>query len=322
MQPCAVGRHEAGDPRWRPHGGARTIARGGVDAAAGAAAQESEASPEAPVVMKVKELFARLVGRRPEGAGGGAADLYELSCLRPFLSALPANLRTALDVGANVGSVTRALAGWGFTVYALEPHPDTSRRLRHELRELIATGRVRVLEIAASDHDGEAEMFVGSADTLSTLEADWTRVAFPEYFGDRRKVRVATRRLSALLDEAGIKDLGFVKIDTEGHDLSVLRGLFSDGPRANTPAALMFEANQRFPEAAEECLALLAANGYAPFDIFIKEGPELLAAARFEGARLPPEWRRYGGKYFYANVIAYAARLPEGVALPEMRPPA
>src|ERR1035441_4291692 len=150
-------------------------------------------------------------------------------------------------------------------------------------------------------------MFVGKADTLSTLESTWTSVAFPEEFVHKRVQQVPTRRLSGLLRELGFHQIGFLKIGTEGHDYKVLAGLFDDASNIARPAVIMFEANQRFPQQAIECLRILRANGYKSFDIFIKTGNELLAATRFNGEALPAEWRAYEQKYFYANIIAYAS---------------
>ncbi len=67
----------------------------------------------------------------------------------------------------------------------------------------------------------------------------------------------------------------------------------------------MFEANQRFPDAVRQCLSLLEATGYGPFDIFIREGIAPIAAERFTGAELPAAWNACNSRYFYANIIAY-----------------
>ena len=247
-----------------------------------------------------------------------SADVQELKYLRPLLRSLPKQQRIAIDVGANVGSITIALAHMGFVVYALEPHPQTRQRLAHAVGHLSKSGRVKILELAASDHDGTADLLVGSNDTVSTLEASWTTIAFPDYFADKRMIRVPTRMLSTLLPEQGVHQVGFLKIDVEGHETNVLRGTLTDRTRLEPPVIVMFEANQRFPEKAEECLAILAAHGYERFDVFVKEGPILLAKARFTGHRLPKEWRTYEGKYFYANIVAYHASVMARWALPDM----
>ena len=144
---------------------------------------------------------------------------------------------------------------------------------------------------------------VGSADTLSTLEASWATIAFPEYFTQKKSLRVKVKRLSAFIKENNIGDIGFIKIDAEGHELNVLKGLFDD-VTLSKPLVVMFEANKRFPEKALDSLAILRKNDYALFDMFIKEGIKLLTHIRFDGATLPDEWQQYD-EYFYANIIAY-----------------
>ncbi len=244
-------------------------------------------------------------------------EVQETQHLRPLLDSLPDQLKIAIDVGAHIGSLTRTLGDMGFKVYSLEPHPETRRRLSKALGDLIRSRRVEVFEIAASDCDGTADMFVGSADTLNTLEPAWTTVAFPEYFDDKHVIRVQTRKLSTFLAEHGLRGVGFLKIDAEGHEINVLKGLFENSLDVEHPGVIMFEANQRFPEKAEKCLAILVSEGYKQFDIFIKEGTTLLAAERFSGAKLPMVWQHYGGKYFYANVIAYYSNALTIVMPPE-----
>jgi putative sugar O-methyltransferase len=261
-------------------------------------------------VLNLNRLFRYIISRLDlESNSESLVEVQEMQHLRPLLESLPDRLKIAIDIGAHKGSVTRTLAHMGFKVYALEPHPQTRRRLIEELNDLIRSGRVEVFELAASDCDGAADMFVGSADTLNTLESAWTTRAFPEYFREKHVIRVQTRKLSSLLTEHGLRSVGFLKIDAEGHETHVLKGLFDNRLGLERPALIMFEANQRFPEKAEECLAILLSQGYKEFDIFVKEGTTLLAAARFSGARLPKVWREYGKKYFYSNIIAYYSEL-------------
>lgn len=90
--------------------------------------------------------------------------------------------------------------------------------------------------------------------------------------------------------------------------LQSTRGGEKDG--SPPPSIIMFEANQRFPEAARQCLDLLAEQGYDRFDIFIRDGIAPIAAGRFYLPRLPAAWLSCRNKYFYANIIAYHRTLP------------
>lgn len=156
---------------------------------------------------------------------------------------------------------------------------------------------------AASDYDGKAPFYIGSVSAVASLEPAWTTEAFPECFrpADIRKISVTTVKLSTLFNRFNITDVSLLKIDAEGHEFRVLKGLF-DGPVR--PDVIMFEGNQRFTDRILSCLALLRHNGYEHFVMFIREGQEVLAQVSF-GALLPDFWYRQGDRYLYANIIAH-----------------
>ena len=116
------------------------------------------------------------------------ATTMEVQYLRPMLEQLPPLWRTAVDVGAHRGDVTAYLAAMRFRVLAVEPHPQMADRLERRFADLIPPGIVRVARCAASERDGEeADLFVGSATTVSSLEEDWTTRGFPEEFANRQR---------------------------------------------------------------------------------------------------------------------------------------
>lgn len=233
------------------------------------------------------------------------ATTLEVQYLRAMLEALPPIWRTAVDVGAHRGDVTAALAAMRFRVLAIEPHPTVADRLQQRFARLIDQNLVRVARCAASDKSGDhADLYVGSTTTVSTLEWEWTTVGFPAEFQQRGMVRVPLSRVDELVRDFTNDRLGFLKVDVEGHEYSVLRGCFSRGAMAR-PAVLMFEAYSKFPTAAEQCLNYLARQGYSMFDMFVRVGPELHEVERFRRADLPEAWRSRQGMLFYANVIAY-----------------
>ena len=244
------------------------------------------------------------------------ATTLEVRYLRPLLDALPPDWRTAVDVGAHRGDVTAALARMRYRVLAVEPHPQTAQRLRERFAPLVGEGIVRVEQCAASDRDGRGELYTGSASTVSTLEEQWTTAAFPREFAERRAVPVRLRRVDELVRELTPERLGFLKVDVEGHELAVLRGCFSRGAMTR-PVVVMFEAFSPFPDAAGQCLAYLAREGYGTFDIFVRVGHELHEVERFAGAELPESWWSRRGTLFYANVVAYHPAAAEWFPLPD-----
>jgi len=123
----------------------------------------------------------------------------------------------ALDVGANIGLHTLGLAervGPGGRVHAIEPDPDNFRLLVHGVKHA-RVENVRLHQLAASDRKGTLTLYVSAANR-----------------GDHRTAPAAEERrsftLSAVsLDEllAGEPRVDFVKIDVQGAEVQVLRGL-------------------------------------------------------------------------------------------------
>lgn len=251
-----------------------------------------------------------------EGADLGDKSLaatLELIYLRPLLAALPNAHRTAIDVGAHRGDVTAELLGLGYRVLAVEPQDGLADCLQSRFASEIACGRMHVQRCAASDRTGTSELFVGSASTVSSLESQWTTVAFPEEFRSPRRVTVRLCTAGELLERLGWMTPGFAKVDVEGHELPALRGLL-DHPAAGQPIAappvVMFEANHCFPDRAQACLELLESKGYRTFDLFVRWGIDPIAGERFTGAALPGAWHECGRENFYANMIAYHETSP------------
>lgn len=126
------------------------------------------------------------------------------------------------DVGANVGDRTELFLSLGARVVAVEPQALCRERLRVRFGS-----RVTVVGDALGSFEGTAEMLVANYHTLSSLSPEWTDAVresgrFAAFEWDRREpVRLTT--LDALIEAHGIPD--FCKIDVEGYELEVVRGL-------------------------------------------------------------------------------------------------
>jgi FkbM family methyltransferase len=79
--------------------------------------------------------------------------------------------------------------------------------------------RIEVRQVALSDRDGTARLRVPHLDTgYASIEPENTLTDHtPEHV---RTIEVPTRRLDAL----SLEDVGFMKVDVEGHEEAVLRG--------------------------------------------------------------------------------------------------
>jgi FkbM family methyltransferase len=154
---------------------------------------------------------------------GQDPELRLLGLLVPLLSR-----RTAIDVGAERGALSAGLLEAGIEeLHAIEPHPDNARALREALGD---DRRVTVHEYAAGDRDGKAQLHLSV--TPAGEELPFGHTLLDRHGTDeirwRGSVEVACRSLASLVDEGALPaQVGILKIDTEGNDLAVLRGMGS-----------------------------------------------------------------------------------------------
>ncbi len=132
-----------------------------------------------------------------------------------LMGELASNLDLGLfiDVGANIGRFSRAFLDWGWSVVAFEPVPD----LADELRANLSGARVRVVEKAVLDYEGEVELFIS--------QEHWgihSIARFHETHLDT--VQVEATRLDKQIELNEVVEPLFLKIDTEGADFLALRG--------------------------------------------------------------------------------------------------
>lgn len=137
--------------------------------------------------------------------------------------------RKAIDIGANIGDVSEKLLEVGYEVYAFEPFPSTFEKLKqrfdgnHEFHcystGLGASNEVKDFYIAK---DKTAENLYKDATLFNSL----TKHSMPDNIEFVDSISINVRSLESLHKDSEIPyDIGLVKIDTEGFDLEVLRGM-------------------------------------------------------------------------------------------------
>jgi len=123
--------------------------------------------------------------------------------------------RVVLDVGANNGVTACVFARSFRTVHAFEANPRLASMVRPAL-----PSQVTLHSIALSNAAGEAELNI-PVDGGIVLEG-WASLGTPQ-IGDQsswRRERVETRTL----DSYAFEEVDLIKIDVEGHEMSVLAG--------------------------------------------------------------------------------------------------
>ncbi|MEU8751586.1 FkbM family methyltransferase [Streptomyces chartreusis] len=160
----------------------------------------------------------------------------------------PPGCGTAVDVGGWYGPWTHRLGRRARQVVTVEPVPHLAR--------LLASGtppNVRVIQAAASDRPGTARLWLPPGDS-----------------GDRGVSSLVRRDIHAralhvpcvALDDLGLKDVDFIKVDVDGNELAVLRG--ATGVLARDRPALFVELESRIQPIAPVVtyLSLLRYDGW------------------------------------------------------------
>ena len=219
-----------------------------------------------------------------------------------YLSRIVAPDAVTVDVGANCGLYTRQLARLSREVHAFEPSPQMARLLRRT-----SASNVSVHEIALSDHAGEADLFTpegedGMVHGLASLEPAINSKA--EHLVSNH---VPIERLDAVVRQ----DVAFVKIDVEGHELSVLQGATGLVERCQ-PVFLVEAEDRHRAEATRSVFEFFRKRSYRGF--FLRED-EVVATEKFrpeqlqDAGALQPDGGRKAGQVYVNNFFFFPPHL-------------
>jgi FkbM family methyltransferase len=190
------------------------------------------------------------------------------------------------DLGAHVGNRLRALSRVGARVVALEPQPQCMRLLR---RWYGHQPNITLVEQAVGGASGTLTLFVSErTPTVTTLSRDWigTVGATPGFAGVRwdRTVPVRVTTLDELIARYG--EPTFCKIDVEGAELEVLRGL------SRPLEVLSFEYIPAAIDVAVGCIDRLGELGRYEYNWSPGEPPRLRSSVWLSPAQMADLLRR------------------------------
>lgn len=149
-----------------------------------------------------------------------------------------------LDLGANVGTVTRKLAATGATVHAYEPDPLAFSELQRTLGHL---PNVVLHPAAVAAVGGKARLRRRAnfaADPLAHTITSTLGSHMPEWFDGGEEIAVDVIAFRDVLHAVG-GPVALAKIDIEGSELDILRQILAD-PAAWNIDAIFCETHEFF----------------------------------------------------------------------------
>lgn len=168
--------------------------------------------------------------------------------------------KDAIDIGANKGVYTRALARLVPLVHAFEPNP--------KIYQIFCAGcpiNASTYPIALSDASRTDQLLIPFNPKRKTYSNQGASLSRVKVSGQHAKIEVTSRTL----DSYQFSNVGFIKIDVEGHELSVLAG--AKNTLAKNKPTLMVELEERHTGfEIQELIAEVEKYGY--WGYFLRNG--------------------------------------------------
>jgi FkbM family methyltransferase len=202
--------------------------------------------------------------------------------------------RAAVDVGVWWGPWTYLLAKRVPRVDSFEPNPDLVSALTEAM-----PANVHLHGVALGDIAGEAGLWIppGGVGT----EGRATLEAFRRPATGGRMVSVQTERL----DSFQLHDVGFIKIDVEGHEFAVLRGAVHLLETQHPNLMIEIEHRSHDDTDVDEIITFLAERGYVGRFLHRGTWHPLTEFDRNAARALASRVARHG---YATNLVLYARR--------------
>lgn len=178
----------------------------------------------------------------------GTSEPQTQDCLAKYLKTGD----VLFDIGSNVGFLTvigGKLVGKTGAVYAFDPVPKHAALVRHNA-QINDFRHVQVFEVAVADKPGQAQFMVAAASATSRLNNFWPDSEPAE------KLVVKVVQIDEMVANGTLRPPTVVKIDVEGAELDVLKGMVST--LAQHKPVIVCDTHGTHREVAE----FLEANGY------------------------------------------------------------
>jgi FkbM family methyltransferase len=243
--------------------------------------------------QRVRSLFPQSVLNWREARFYGRHGEVELHLLE-FLCRRD---QDAIDVGANDGCYVHYLRRHARQVIAFEPMPSLARMLRRKFRRGVV-----VESMALSDTAGTVSLRMPVVDGVVVTGCSTVSSAASATYPAHRAIEVPMDRLDCVYDG----EVGFIKIDVEGHEQAVLDGAIETIRRCRP--RMLVEVDERLaPGGLARAKAYFRDLGYLGYYV---EAGRLEPIERFSTERLqnpanlpdltaPLQQRKRFGRYIY-----------------------
>jgi FkbM family methyltransferase len=193
------------------------------------------------------------------------------------------------DVGVKAGAKAAAFARHNVKVVCFEPAPDCLERLRARFAE-----NPEVAIVPASVGTLPISVFLEGT-SISTFAGDWKHCCSEDATFER-KINEPVLTLDSAIAEFGLPD--YCKVDVEGFELSVLRGLSQVIP------VISFKfCGESLPETTS-CLEYLVSIGYRHFNVIYGENMIFRHGRWIEAGELLLELENHPHSLLWGNVFA------------------
>ncbi len=192
---------------------------------------------------------------------GGIWEPENLSVLYSFVT----DNTVFLDIGANIGYFSIAIGNrlkGGGKVFAIEPHPILTKLIERSVQLNGLEAVVKIYQCAVSDQQGTLDLFypddhLGKGSFIRNANEQGQCLSVPSH------------RLDDLLSKDLVVDL--IKIDVEGHELNVLRGM-QEVLKRSPKAKVLFEKLESSTAETNEIGRLFREHGLSLYGV----GPHAL----------------------------------------------
>src|SRR5271166_3137622 len=129
-----------------------------------------------------------------------------------------------IDVGANIGDYTQELLNYypNADIIAFEPHPIAFLKIAERFAK--KCDRVSTYNLALGSKNGEFTLYDYEANSDNSHSSFYPEVIEEIHRGKLTKNTVQVVALDDFCQQHAIERIDLLKIDTEGHELEVLRG--------------------------------------------------------------------------------------------------